>query len=111
VSSTANNSGVGLGGRLTLLRLVVKQAQVSLDPSRYASSSMIEEEGTWKMPFVGRLVLAMAMWSARNVLAAVGMPCEDMLRLLDNFAFYVLVSSCVGLGIWLVSLSMVKEVG
>jgi hypothetical protein len=28
---------VGHGGRLTLLRLVVKQAQVSLDPSRYAS--------------------------------------------------------------------------
>jgi hypothetical protein len=64
------------------------------------------------MPFVGRLVLAMAMWSARNVCAAVGMPCEDMLRLLDNdFAFFVLVSSCVGLGIWLGSLSMVKEVG
>ena len=63
------------------------------------------------MPFVGRFVLAMAMWSARNVRAAVGMPCEDMLRLLDNFAFFVLVSSCVGLGIWIGSLSMVKEVG
>ena len=58
------------------------------------------------------LVLAMAMWSAQNVRAAVGMPCEDMLCLLDNFAFFVLVSSCVGLGIWLGSLSMmVKEVG
>jgi hypothetical protein len=33
------------------------------------------------------------------------MPCEDMLRLLDNFAFFVLVSSYVGLGIWLGSLS------
>ena len=73
---------------------------------------MIEDVGTWKMPFGGRLVLAMmVMWSAQNVRAAVGMPCEDMLRLLDNFAFFVLVSSCVGLGIWLGSLSMVKEVG
>ena len=72
---------------------------------------MIEEVGMWKMPFVGRLVLLMAEWSARNVRAPVGMPCGDMLRLLDNFAFFVLVSSCVGLGIWLRSLSMVKEVG
>ena len=43
----------------------------------------------WKMPFVGRLVLALAEWSARNVRATVGMPCGDMLRLvLDNFAFF-----------------------